>query len=642
MRTLQSNNVINTNIYNHNINTNLHSFTIEDQKLHNLDTTTTTTMTKKNKFRMKSSLSSSSSSYEFDSDESSEQLIADKKLSSSTMTTTTTEKEEEEETNGASITTPPLSLSTPVSKFDSVLEEVGLKDQVSSIIQDISSNKRLVSRSDVFCNRELNMSGIRAIGFDMDYTIVQYKQPAFDKLAFDGAKEKLVHDYGYPVELLDVEYDHTFWVRGLIIDTKRGNFLKIDRHKYVRVAYHGFTPISQRTRKDLYSRFFNQVPSFSERQYVNMDTLFQFVDASLFATLVEMKDKGDFDTDILDFKTYDEIYKDMRQSVDLCHRDGVIKDEVARNPEKYIVLDDEFIPMMKKFRDDGVKVFLLTNSFWEYTSDAMNYLYHQKDVDKETKLRNEWVDLFDLVVVGSCKPAYLLDPHLSLFRVNPQDGSLLNTDGTFEINALGENGAQKFLDQGNIFQGGNWKHLTAMLETEAGEEIMYVGDHLYSDVLRSKRTLGWRSVFIMPELPEEMETFYQQQPLQRNIQKLRKLRDELSLYADTLRHNSDIDDPEIQSKLVQIGDDDEKVKKKLKELALSYHQAFHPVWGMMFSAGYQDSRLAYFVTNYACLYTAKATNLGLASTNRSFRTSGEALPHDKLLGDDMSFFPQEE
>lgn len=42
----------------------------------------------------------------------------------------------------------------------------------------------------------------------MDYTIAQYKQPAFDKLAFDGAKAKLVK-MGYPDELLDVEYDHT-------------------------------------------------------------------------------------------------------------------------------------------------------------------------------------------------------------------------------------------------------------------------------------------------------------------------------------------------------------------------------------------------------------------------------------------------
>lgn len=523
------------------------------------------------------------------------------------------------------------------SRYASLLDQVGLSQEENNGLQslDFLPDKRVVSKNEVFCNRELKLGNIRAIGFDMDYTIAQYKQPAFDKLAFDGAKEKLVKKLGYPSKLLDVEYDHTFWVRGLIIDTQRGNFLKIDRHKYVRVAYHGFTRISSRTRKDLYSRFFNQVPSFSEKQYVNMDTLFQFVDASLFASLIEMKDNDE--NEFLDYKTYEEIYKDVRECVDLCHRDGVIKDEVARNPEKYIVLDDDLVPMLKRFREDGIKVFLLTNSHWEYTSVAMNYLYHQADVDPELKLRNEWTDLFDVIVVGSCKPAYLVDPYLNLFRCNPKDGSLRNTDGLFEIEALGENGAKKFLSRGKIFQGGNWKHLTAMLEIEAGEEILYVGDHLYSDVLRSKRTLGWRSVFIMPELPEEMETFYRLKPLQKKINNLRKLRDEMTVFGDSLRLTGNPEvDAQIEEKLKRLQEDDEKIKTKLTAMTQEYHEAFHKVWGMMFQAGYQDSRLAYFVTNYACLYTSKATNLGLTSTKRAFRTNSGMLPHDSLLFDDDS------
>ena len=115
-----------------------------------------------------------------------------------------------------------------------------------------------------------------------------------------------------------------------------------------------------------------QVESFSEKSYVNMDTLFQFVDAQLFALLIDMKDSGEFE--FLDFKTYGEIYQQIRESVDLCHRDGVIKDEVARNPEKYLVLDKGMIPMLKRYRESGIKLFLLTNSLWEYTSTAMNFL----------------------------------------------------------------------------------------------------------------------------------------------------------------------------------------------------------------------------------------------------------------------------
>ena len=103
-----------------------------------------------------------------------------------------------------------------------------------------------------------------------------------------------------------------------------------------------------------------------------MDTLFQFVDAQLFALLVDMKDNGEYE--FLDYKTYSEIYRHIRESVDLCHRDGVIKDEVAINPEKYLVLDEGMIPMLRRYKEDGMKLFLLTNSFWEYTSTAMNYL----------------------------------------------------------------------------------------------------------------------------------------------------------------------------------------------------------------------------------------------------------------------------
>lgn len=42
--------------------------------------------------------------------------------------------------------------------------------------------------------------------------------------------------------------------------------------------------------------------------------------------------------------------------------------------QKYIVLDKGMIPMLRRYKEDGVKLFLLTNSFWEYTSTAMNYL----------------------------------------------------------------------------------------------------------------------------------------------------------------------------------------------------------------------------------------------------------------------------
>jgi len=75
--------------------------------------------------------------------------------------------------------------------------------------------------------------------------------------------------------------------------------------------------------------------------------------------------------------------------------------------------------------------------------------------------------------------SFLVDPYFNLFRVIHKDGSLLNTDGLFEIEAMGENGAQLFLKVGKILQGGNWKHLTALLKAEAGEQMLYVGETIF-------------------------------------------------------------------------------------------------------------------------------------------------------------------
>jgi 5'-nucleotidase len=53
-------------------------------------------------------------------------------------------------------------------------------------------------------------------------------------------------------------------------------------------------------------------------------------DAVLFTLLVDFQDKNPH----LVSKTYEQLYRDVRQSVDLCHRDGVIKEIVMKNPSK--------------------------------------------------------------------------------------------------------------------------------------------------------------------------------------------------------------------------------------------------------------------------------------------------------------------
>jgi 5' nucleotidase family len=144
------------------------------------------------------------SSYDVDTDEEAEQRLGENSMGDPhTSVAAATSSATNGGVNGGSST---MNHGGGGGRFDSLLSSVGLEGKLKHI-SDLPS-ERTISTYDIFCNRELRMSAVRAIGFDMDYTLCQYQQPAFDKLAFDGAKEKLVYKLGYPKEVLDFEYDH--------------------------------------------------------------------------------------------------------------------------------------------------------------------------------------------------------------------------------------------------------------------------------------------------------------------------------------------------------------------------------------------------------------------------------------------------
>ncbi|TQD83651.1 hypothetical protein C1H46_030818 [Malus baccata] len=45
------------------------------------------------------------------------------------------------------------------------------------------------------------MKNIVVEGFDMDYTLAQYKLETFESLTYNGTIRKLVYDLGYPREV---------------------------------------------------------------------------------------------------------------------------------------------------------------------------------------------------------------------------------------------------------------------------------------------------------------------------------------------------------------------------------------------------------------------------------------------------------
>lgn len=219
----------------------------------------------------------------------------------------------------------------------------------------------ITPESSLFCNVELNMNQIKAVGFDMDYTLAQYTND-FDLLAYNGAKSKLIEWMGYPTQIDSLKYGPDITRRGCLIDKKRGNILKLDQHRYVTGVEHGLTALSRDDRKSVYRSSYQDTARFTGSGFSNIDTPFSLVDACLFAQLVDLKDslaaaaqvqlptetteaaeshKEDAANRALLSKSYAEVWNDLRICVGRCHCDGAIKLRVAEDPDKYIIYDPQ-------------------------------------------------------------------------------------------------------------------------------------------------------------------------------------------------------------------------------------------------------------------------------------------------------------
>ena len=123
--------------------------------------------TTKRSFRLysteKGSGDTTSSTFDFDEDERSEQLLADPDRPIPPPPVPT-----KSGINGVGA----IDASKPAGgRYDDLLESVGLTGDDALTSLPSLNPLRPVSTNDVFCNRELRMGGLKAIGFDMDYTL---------------------------------------------------------------------------------------------------------------------------------------------------------------------------------------------------------------------------------------------------------------------------------------------------------------------------------------------------------------------------------------------------------------------------------------------------------------------------------------
>ena len=130
----------------------------------------------------------------------------------------------------------------------------------------------------IYSNRTLNLRSIRAIGYDMDYTLIHYNVEEWERRAYEIMREKLLAD-GWPVQSLT--FDPGAVIRGLIIDRELGNIVKANRFGYIKRAAHGRRMLGHDAQRAAYGR---TVVDLAEDRWRFLNTFFSLSEACMYAS----------------------------------------------------------------------------------------------------------------------------------------------------------------------------------------------------------------------------------------------------------------------------------------------------------------------------------------------------------------------
>lgn len=452
----------------------------------------------------------------------------------------------------------------------------------------------------VYVNRTLNLKRIRYIGFDMDHTLVRYNSENFERLSHSTMIEKLIKGKGYPESLRKLLFDYKFAIRGLVIDRQKGNLLKLNRYTAIRASYHGLKSQDFKSQQKLYKSTYIDL---SNPNYMAVDTSFSISLAVLFAQLVELKDTDKTNA----YPEYAQIADDVLEALDDAHRDGSLKDEVKKNLSQYIIKDESVVRGLEKFIKHGKKIFVLTNSDFHYSKLLLDYA-----INPFLKEHKSWHELFEIVITLASKPKFFYDDQKFLV-VNPLDGTMTNLN-----EKLGP----------GMYQGGNAKKFTMDLGLN-GDDILYIGDHIYGDILRLKKDCNWRTAMVIEELGEEIENNRQAEPTNQEIETLmhekEPFEDELTdLMTKKIEKETAVGEPVIEQLQKDIAEIDAQISQLIKKQQVLYNEH----WGQLMRAGNEESYFAYQLDRYACVYMAKISDLLELSPRTYFRAPRRPLSHE--------------
>ena len=460
----------------------------------------------------------------------------------------------------------------------------------------------------IFTNRTLNMHSIKLLGYDMDYTLIYYHVKHLEEMAYEHVKGRLMQ-LGWPIEHL--HYDPEMMIRGLVIDKKLGNIVKPNRFGYIKRAYHGTFFLGYQGMRNIYSR---TLVDIRENRWVLLTTLFDLSIGCLYAQLVDKLDRRE----LPEVLGYGDLQEKISRNLDLAYAKGLLKDEILKAPEGYVVEDAETPLALLDQKYAGKVIVLITDSDWEYVREIMTYTF-----DRHLPNGMSWRELFDMIIVSAGKPNFFLQKQPA-FEVVDEEGLLKPV--------------VESLRKDRIYVGGHAGMVEEAFDMD-GNEIMYVGDHIESDVHASKSMLRWRTALVLPELEEELACLNEFRSEQADLFKIMK--EKVALENDMIQIKICVQRAELgygpqpgmpvsnlYEKIDELSERISALDKRIKPLAIKAWKIFNHRWGLITRAGWDKSYLSRLLEGHADIYMSRVSNFLYRTPFAYLRSTRSSLPHD--------------
>lgn len=370
------------------------------------------------------------------------------------------------------------------------------KAQYLKILKNQLNRLNFISE-DKFDSIVESLKDIDVIGFDIDFTLLNYDKTNMTKLMYESISKYLINHKNYPKRIkyqYNKDFVQFFSKKGFIIDFKYGNCLQVIKDKSIIKCYHGKKEYTQNEINRMYENgkyyLFKKSNSIINESFYMITDNFHSQNLALFMLCVDLFDKNE----LKNINCYKDIIIHMMEGMNYSFSIkpfedfstfGYIFPEIHKHHDFYLVKNNikELLIQLKQKRK---YLFFATNS---------NYSYSNFILEKE--IGNDYDKYFDLCFYKSSKPGFFQKENIVNSKCYFLDESEFScTELTDEIYHRISNGDKK-LSRGSYILVE--KYFEKLLNKK-DIKYLFIGDNILSDCQAPSKIERWCSIFIFDDI----------------------------------------------------------------------------------------------------------------------------------------------